>query len=85
MAVLTPFNELPITTQSSRAASAMAAGQDSIVYRRSNAMALLSEAREADPESAYVQSTFGLMLVAARKAALLPQIEEALDEKTGKY
>lgn len=79
MAVLTPFQELPITTQSTSAAAAIVAGQDSIVYRRSNAMALLSQAREADPESAYIQSTFGLMLAAARKAALLPQIEDALN------
>lgn len=79
MAVLTPFQELPITTNSVSAASSILAGQDSIVYRRSNAMTLLSQAKEADPQSAYIQSIFGLMLAAARKAALLPQIEDALN------
>jgi tetratricopeptide (TPR) repeat protein len=79
MAELTPFLELPIATQSADAASAILAGQDSIVQRRSNAMMLLSQAREADPNSAYIQSVFGLMLIAARKKALLPQITEALN------
>ena len=78
MAITTPFSELPISTDSAKAMADCVAAQCSIVYRRSDAMTLLSTARDADPECAYTQAVYGLMLGAARKASLAPQITDAL-------
>ncbi len=78
MSAATPFSELAISTDSAAAKADCIAAQRSIVYRRSDAMQLLSSARGADPECAYTQALFGLMLTTARKASLAPQIEESL-------
>ncbi len=80
MTVTAPFSELPISTDSTLAMTDCIAAQSSIVYRRSDAMQLLSTARDADPECAYTQAVYGLMLGAARKASLAPQMIEALEQ-----
>ena len=78
MAVSTPFSELLISTDSSEAMTDCKAAQRGIVYRRSDAMASLTRARDSDPECAFTQALYGLMLSSARKASLAPQVSEAL-------
>jgi len=80
MSVATPFRELTITSNNSAALADCVAAQSSIVYRRSDAMTLLTSALTADPECAYTQAIYGLMLAAARKASLAPQVSEALKQ-----
>jgi len=78
MTTFTPIDELDISISSDSARDDFIAAQHSVLYRRSDAMQLLSQARDADPECAFAQAVFGLMLGSARKAALAPQIQDAL-------